>query len=474
VHEPRPVAQLYAEAVQEQRAENFDRAQALLRQVLALEPEHAEALNSLGLIAYRAHCYPEAVGLIGEALSLAPGRAAFCNNMGAVLSAWGRRREALASFNRAAAGEPADVTFRCNLANALKECGDFPAALEGFRAAIALDPRYAEAHFGAAVCLLALGRIAEAWPEHRWRVVSSGAQFPDSGRALYQGLQQPPGDELPADLRGRRLLVLSEQGLGDQLFFLRFAPVIKSLGARLFFFIPDARLASLLSRCAALEHAFSDPAQAQHADQILLVGDLPWAAIDSPVSTPPPLAIEPEPSALAAMKQRLARAGPPPYLGVTWRAGIAPDAGRPEALRKSVPVNAFASAVARWPGTALLLQRGPHAGEIDAFSKTSALPVHDCSDLNEDLIGMHALLALIEEYAGVSNTNMHLRAAAGRTARVLVAFPPEWRWLAGGAESPWFPGFRLYREEETGGWQPALERLAAELGDKTPANSPHR
>jgi len=61
----------------------------------------------------------------------------------------------------------------------------------------------------------------------------------------------------------------------------------------------------------------------------------------------------------------------------------------------------------------------------------------------------------------VSNTNMHLRAALGRTARVLVPLPPEGRWGSSGEVSPWFPGFAVYRD--TAGWDAALERLRADL-----------
>ena len=59
---------------------------------------------------------------------------------------------------------------------------------------------------------------------------------------------------------------------------------------------------------------------------------------------------------------------------------------------------------------------------------------------------MLALLALLDDYVGVSNTNMHLRAGVNRTAKVLVPAPPEWRWMAEGKESPWFPGFTVYRQ----------------------------
>jgi hypothetical protein len=69
----------------------------------------------------------------------------------------------------------------------------------------------------------------------------------------------------------------------------------------------------------------------------------------------------------------------------------------------------------------------------------------------------------VDDYIGVSNTNVHLRAGTGRSARVLVPGPPEWRWMIHGEESPWFPGFRIYRQAPDGDWSEALARLAADL-----------
>jgi hypothetical protein len=113
--------------------------------------------------------------------------------------------------------------------------------------------------------------------------------------------------------------------------------------------------------------------------------------------------------------------------------------------------------------TLLALQRNPQPGEIGQLAADLGEPVHDLSALNEDLEAMLALLALIDDYVGVSNTNMHLRAGAGRIARVLVPCPAEWRWMAEGDESPWFPGFRVYRQNPDGDWKAALGRLRGDL-----------
>jgi len=79
---------------------------------------------------------------------------------------------------------------------------------------------------------------------------------------------------------------------------------------------------------------------------------------------------------------------------------------------------------------------------------------------------MSGLLCALDDYVGVSNTNMHLMAAVGGTARVLLPFPPDWRWMLEGDESPWFPGFRIYRQTPDKDWSRAMERLRRDLLEK--------
>jgi hypothetical protein len=83
--------------------------------------------------------------------------------------------------------------------------------------------------------------------------------------------------------------------------------------------------------------------------------------------------------------------------------------------------------------------------------------------VNDDLDSMAGLLAVLDEYVAVSNTNVHLRAGLGHTSRVLVPFPPEWRWMAAGDESPWFPGCRVYRQAPERTWTSALSALRTDL-----------
>jgi hypothetical protein len=89
--------------------------------------------------------------------------------------------------------------------------------------------------------------------------------------------------------------------------------------------------------------------------------------------------------------------------------------------------------------------------------------IYDFSDVNVRLEDALALMAVLDDYIGVSNTNMHLRAATGRTARVLVTHPGEFRWQVYGDTSPWFPDFTLYRQDVNASWARAFLQLEIDL-----------
>jgi hypothetical protein len=314
---------------------------------------------------------------------------------------------------------------------------------------------------------LASGHFQEGWKGYYNR----------AGRTKFS--KQYPGitvaEYLPSSLTGSRILLLNEQGLGDQLFLLRWVNAIKSRGASVFY-RPDAKLESIIRRTNLVDRLIpaADPLPQENLN--VMLGDLPYLVSYgadgmpvpcSPVDlVPPSLKLQSLPENRAAIKNRLQQLGPPPYIGVTWRGGTPPEeqtAVMSWMLYKEIPLAALANAMRDVTGTLIALQRKPGAGEIDRLSELMQRPLHDFSSANEQLEDMLALLALLDDYVGVSNTNMHLRVAVGKTARVLVPCPPEWRWMASGNESPWFPGFPIYRQGINGEWTDALSKLSNDL-----------
>ena len=356
--------------------------------------------------------------------------------------------------------------------------------LKWFARAFALSPDSIAAHQLRGHAQLAQGCLADGWIEYAYR--PTYYRF----RAKYP--EMPWSRALPVELAGKDIFVAGEQGLGDEIFFLRFVPSLSAAGARVTYRAGN-KIRSLLTRVGCLAHIMPETGSVPQADAVMMVGDLPrafsaYAASPLRAATsdganvggrefafrisvfwppvPPSLAIPPLESCLATMRRSLAEAGKPPYFGVSWKAGTPPQEQRGGSewnLHKALEIEPLAGALQDLPGTFIALQRNPAPGELDLFSRFLGRQVHDFSALNEDLELMLSVLALIDEYIGVSNTNMHLRAAARRTARVLIPCPAEWRWMASGPSSPWFPGFTIYRQSLDGDWSAALARLRDDL-----------
>jgi hypothetical protein len=320
------------------------------------------------------------------------------------------------------------------------------AALRELTTFLERHPRAAAVHAELGRLLLANGRFVEGWREYAWRHGVPPANFPDCG--------------------GKRVLLLPDQGLGDHLFFLRFVGALRQRAAHVAFACPD-KLFELLKLNPPADELCPREARADGFDLSLQIGDLP--RLLNAQDTPPPVAISAAPERVAYWRERLSRLGPPPYLGVTWRAGARLES-RPEfaargedPLQKEVDIAALASTLRAWRGSVLALQRLPLEGEVTAFGRALGRVCHDLCAVNDDLADMAALLNIVDEYVGVSNTNVHVRAGLGMRGRVLVPFPPEFRWMSDGDESPWFPGFRIYRQASSGDWHRPLADVSGHI-----------
>jgi tetratricopeptide (TPR) repeat protein len=436
----------------------LDEAEAAFAEALRLQPNYPEAWSNRGNALRRLERPEEAVEVCDKAIGLRPGYAEAFANLGAALIDLGQLERAEEACAEAIRLAPHMAQAWFNLGNLRKDQGLYAEADELYTHAIKLNPAYATATWNRALTRLMRGHFSDGFSDYRLRPT------------VDRGREPLPAEPLPMKLEGERLRIIHDQGIGDEIFFLRFAETLKRRGATITY-VATAKTAPLLARVAAIDNLLEAGDERPVADRVLSVGDLPFLVGASCASDiPPPLALPPNQTRLAEMRERLAALGPPPYVGVTWRGGIP----KKEVLYKAIRFDHLAGVLAPLPVTVVVLQRHPRPGEVIAFAEALGRPAHDFTALNDDLEGMLALLALLDDYVGVSNTNMHLRAASGGACRVAIPFPPEFRWLADG-ESPWFPEFALYRQPADGDWGAAIGELGRDLqaafgADRNPQN----
>jgi tetratricopeptide (TPR) repeat protein len=362
-----------------------------------------------------------------------------------------RRHDRVEALCRAGAElHPQDAFFAQKLGVARWWLGRHDAALEAYRHAAALaapsSPAHAESMFLLASGLLTLGRLREGWETYRFR--------PSRLAALTRHPEIAP---VPAAIDGspKRIRLYSEQGLGDELFFLRFAPALRARGHRIDL-VCEPKLAALIAPLGLFEPLES-------ADLALCTGDLPVASGEERA---PPLALTPDAACVAALRERLSAFGPPPYVGVTWRAGLMPEEQKAgtRAWSKEVAPARLGEALRPLHARVVVLQRKPAESEVGALLEGLGRKALDLSAVNDDLRQALAALSLLDEYVGVSNTNMHLLAGIpAPRPRVLVQTPAEWRWGLSEPKSAWFPGFRLYRQVRSGDWEAPVSALRNDL-----------
>lgn len=427
-------------------------------QAVALKPSLADAWNTLGLVELESGNHERGREHLLKALEVKPDLAVARMNVGVCEHALGRDDAAMAAFEEALRMDPRLAQAHYNLGALRHKQARHEDAVAHYRESVALRPRDPQTHMNLATALFSLGRFEEAWREYAWRSqrVNYAAALHREGGAYVI----PP----PARIEGARMAVLAEQGLGDILFFLRFAPALRARAASMDF-AGDPRLHPMLWRTRLFTNFSERPEDLPAGDRIdVLAGDLALILPGASTPVPPPLPLSADEPRVQAMREKLASFGPGPYVGLAWRAGEPrTGTGLRENLFKEVALEPLGRALKGIRATWVAIQRDPRPGEIDALCAAIGAPVHDLTALNADLEDALALLAALDEYVGVSSTLIHMRAGLGATARVTVPFPPEWRWMESGDASPWFPRATVYRQAAGGDWDAPLARLAADL-----------
>jgi tetratricopeptide (TPR) repeat protein len=202
-------AQMFAAALQSHRQRRMPEAEALYRQVLAVDPNHVDALHMLGVLAYQAGRPEAAVDLIGRAIALYGENASFHNNIGEALRYLGRLDEAVAHFTKATELDPSAAEGHMNLGNALKQQGHVERAIERYRRALELKPDYAEAHMNLGVAVMEQGKEGEA-ADHYRHALAVNPRFPEALMNLAIVLQHR-GEFAEAVAHYRRALELRPQ-----------------------------------------------------------------------------------------------------------------------------------------------------------------------------------------------------------------------------------------------------------------------
>jgi tetratricopeptide (TPR) repeat protein len=480
--DPRDAIAYYNRGASEQTLRQSAAALASYSKAIELNPRYAEAYFGQALLHEEAARWPEALSGYEQALELRPTLTQAHFHRGNVLAQLKRWDDALASFDLAVAANPEHALAHLHRGNTLRELRQwdaaiasydrlialatdnadahynravvfelrkqFPEALQAFERAIAIRPGFAAAEHNRALVLLQTGEFDAGFAayESRWANRGTGfdpAAYHDVAVPLWSGRES---------LLGKRILVFSEQGLGDTLQFCRYVKLLAGLGANVVFEV-QRPLTGLLG---TIEGASTVLAQGEAVPPF----DFKCALMSLPLAFKTTLDTIPsgrkylhaDAASVAAWQTRL---GPRtrPRIGLAW-------SGNPHFLndhRRSVPL-------------AKLIDRLPREFEYFCVQKDIRAGDRATLDANPfiaeraaDLVGTAALCECMDLVISSCTSIAHLAGALGRPVWILLSFNADWRWLEGRDDSPWYPTARLYRQAAAGDWDGVIERVAANL-----------
>ena len=465
--------------------------EAVARKWLQLEPANSDAWNELAVSVWKQGRLAEAESSFQHALQIDAHNEAVWTNFGHMLSTMGRHAAAIQAYHAAIKQVPESFDAIMGIGVALSNLWKPQEAVPYLAEALRLRPQspqallnfgmnlgrmrrwhdaiacYEEAlrhgcdlpvlHRNLGVAYLMVGDYEKGWPEYEWRRTFNSTLGVRVNRTFWNG----------DDFRNQTILLHFEQGLGDTLQFIRYAPLVKRRGGRVVVLCP-AVLHSLLARCDGVDQLYdgSGPAPECHIQAPLM--SLPSILGTTLETIPAEIPyLHPDPAIVALWRTRLNDAlaaessgheQRPFLVGIVWQ-------GRAENATdhiRSFPLAQF-ERIAKVPGVRLVnLQVGSGLEQVSGLG--DRFPILDLPGrAGRDFAETASIMRLLDLVITPDTAAAHLAGGLGVRTWVALSAVGEWRWMLDREDSPWYPTLRLFRQTTLGVWDDVFARMATAL-----------
>ena len=435
----------------------FDELIELLRKTLQLKPNYPDAHNNLGVALKKQGDLDAAIASFNTALQLKPNYPDAHYNLGNALQDQGDLDAAIASFNNALQLKPNYPDAHNNLGVALKEQGNLDAAITSYNTALQLKPNYPDAHWNSSLTMLLGGDYKNGWEKYEWRgKIEKEASKP---HAL------PKCDQWSGELALKttsQLLVVTEQGLGDTLQFMRYATALRNQGVSVSV-CAQPKLHSLI-KTSGIDPSPLTPQQANEVSEgqwipLLSVPRHLGVSPDNPVVTEPYIKTTDE---LNAKWAGILSAEQLPIIGINWQGN--PKTEKTGLRGRSLALESFAPISGSSQISLLSLQKGFGSEQLETCSfKDRFISCQDQVNGTWDFLETAAIIANCDLVITSDTSVAHLAGGMGKTTWLLLHKVPDWRWGLEGDTTFWYPSMRLFRQRERGNWNEVLQRVAEAL-----------
>ncbi len=448
------------------RAGQLEAARAIYRQILDAAPRHADTLHMLGVLAFQQNDFGNAVDLISQASQLLPASALVHFNLGNALRAVRRLEDAGQAYLQALQLRPDHLEALTNLGNICKEQNRLDEALACYDRILALQPAHALTRYNKSIALLMRGDLAQGWDLYESRTACATTDVNHRGPTIPRQARDWDGKPL-----SKPLLVLPEQGLGDQVFYGSMLSDLEATGIESFVCL-DERLLPLFRRsfpgldfASPTQIAGLDPAQHLFGAQTL-VGSLGrfYRRNATDLASIRSHYLFADAQATSALRSRIAN-GNKLICGLSWSSQVAGHGAS-----KSLPLQDLLP-VLQVPNVEFIdLQYGDTLDERVKLETGTGVRLRKLDDIDNknDIDGLAALISACDLIITISNTTAHLAAALGKPVLILLAHhTPLWYWHADDMTSPWYPTVTLLRQSRPGDWQQPVMTAAQVLAGLT-------
>jgi tetratricopeptide (TPR) repeat protein len=418
-----------------------------------LNPDFAEALSNLGEALYQKGELERAESALRRAVALRPKFPGALVNLGNTLRRMGRLPEAIEVYQTALVQQPNWAEAHTNLGNVHRDRQDWDQAIACYEAALAIQPQHAAAKMNLGQVYLMRGEFEKGWPLFEWRRKLPGVEMV----ANVPGRQWDGGD-----LKGKRILLHAEQGLGDTIQFIRYVPLVAERGGRVILACPP-ELIGWVGGIGGVK------------EKIKMGDVLPKYDVHCPLLTLPMIfktnletipAKVPYLAADKALKEKWRqRLGPEDgrlKIGISW----AGSAAHPDDRNRSFSLLTMAGLAKARDGKEhgarfFSLQMGEAAQQAEWPPKGM-----DLTDLGKEIGDFSDTAAIVDNLDLVITADTavaHVAGALGRAVWMVLPFISDWRWMLERSDSPWYPTMRLFRQVAARQWDVPMREVAAAL-----------
>ncbi|WP_459555208.1 tetratricopeptide repeat protein [Lacunimicrobium album] len=437
----------------------------LYARFLTIKRDHINGLHLRGCCLYYMKQYEEAIQLFEKVIAKLPSFATCYSNKGACHQAIAEFKEARACYEKALSLEDTIPDAHNNLANVLQMFGDVEGSERHYRRAIQLDASYYEPQYSLGETRLMHGDFIQGWEGYAKRVLKREHDHRPFDHPVWDGQR----------LAHERLLIFSEQGIGDVIMFGSCLADVMKLSPQTTL-ETDARTVAMFERSfpglKAIPRSKTTPVGVKiklpDIDVARSMGDLPQMFRPSIASHPGVAYLRPDPQLIAAWKPRFEALGTGLKVGISWRGGKNKEVG----TKRSLPLEQW-KPIFQTPGVHFVnLQYGDCTAEKQLIQREFGVTLHDFPESNplENLELFAAQMSLCDLVISIDNATVHFAGALGVPCWTMLSKVPEWRWLLKGDRSYWYKSLKLFRQSKAFEWSPVVSDIAREL--RSTANNP--